>query len=144
MIGRLTCWRRSADWHLADLPTGTHAQSPSAIGLVVDAVEQVQARLGPRVRHTVEHCGLPSHPACDPVVSWLVEAFAKAGISTLGPRLWAILQEAGLRPLGMIGIQLHFGPGAPVAIVLLVGSIRTAAPLLYSSSISLSAACSGE
>jgi predicted amidohydrolase YtcJ len=46
--------------HLAGLPTGTHAQSPGAIGLVVDAIEQVQARLGRQVRHTVEHCGLPT------------------------------------------------------------------------------------
>jgi predicted amidohydrolase YtcJ len=38
--------------HLVGLPTGTHAQSPSATGLVVDAVEQVQARFGRQVRHT--------------------------------------------------------------------------------------------
>jgi hypothetical protein len=40
----------------------------------------------------------------------LVEAFAKAGMSMVGHRLWAIVQEAALRPLGMIGVQPHFGP----------------------------------
>jgi hypothetical protein len=42
------------------------------------------------------------------------EAFAEAGIQpALGTRLWVILQEAGLRPLGMLGIQPHFGPDDP-------------------------------
>jgi len=36
------------------------------------------------------------------VKSWLVEAFAKAGMSMVGSRLWAIVQEAGLRPVGLI------------------------------------------
>lgn len=58
--------------HQAGLPTGTHAQSPGAIGLVVEAVEQVQARLGSRVRHTVEHCGLPTPD--------LVRRMTRAGI----------------------------------------------------------------
>jgi len=43
---------------------------------------------------------LPETPFAAQVKSWLVEAFAKAGMSMLGPRLWAIAQEAGLRPLG--------------------------------------------
>jgi hypothetical protein len=49
---------------------------------------------------------------------------------SLGTRLWAIHQQAGLRPLGMIGIQPHFGPGDPAAVDLLAGIIRTAAPLI--------------
>ena len=44
------------------------------------------------------------------VKSWLVEAFVKAGIAGLGPRLWAIVEEAGLRPLGMIGSSPTSGP----------------------------------
>ncbi len=73
---------------------------------------------------------LPATPLVSQALAWLVEAFAKAGIPTLGPRLWAILREAGLRPLGMIGIQPHFGPGDPAGVGTLTGIIRTAAPLI--------------
>ena len=73
---------------------------------------------------------LPASRLVSRAVAWLVEAFAKGGISPLGPRLWAILQEAGLRPLGMLGVQPHFGPDDPAAVALLAGVIRTAAPLI--------------
>lgn len=47
--------------HAAGLQTGTHAQSPTAIGLVLEAVEEAQ-RTAPRpdMRHAIEHCGLPT------------------------------------------------------------------------------------
>lgn len=47
--------------HSAGLQTATHAQSPIAIGLVLDAVAAAQ-RAAPRddARHRIEHCGLPS------------------------------------------------------------------------------------
>lgn len=47
--------------HAAGLQTATHAQSPIAIGLVLDAVEAAQ-RANPRddARHRIEHCGLPN------------------------------------------------------------------------------------
>ena len=67
--------------------------------------------------------------------SWVVEAFAKAGMSMLGPRLWAIVQEAGLRPLGMIGVQPHFGPGDEVGIAFLVETMRAAAPLIVGTGV---------
>ena len=67
--------------------------------------------------------------------SWVVEAFAKAGMSMLGPRLWAIAQEAGLRPLGMIGVQPHFGPGDEVGIAFLVETMRAAAPLIVGTGV---------
>jgi SAM-dependent methyltransferase len=74
---------------------------------------------------------LPATPLVDQAIAWLAEAFAKGGIQpSLGARLWAILREAGLRPLGMIGIQPHFGPDDPAAVALLAGIIRTAAPLI--------------
>ena len=73
---------------------------------------------------------LPASPLVDQAVAWLTEAFAKSGIPAIGPQLWAIVQEAGLRPLGMIGIQPHFGPEDPAAVALLEGVIRTAAPLI--------------
>ena len=74
---------------------------------------------------------LPSTPLMSQAATWLVEAFAKGGIQpSLGTRLWAILREAGLRPLGMLGIQPHFGPDDPAAVSLTAGIIRTAAPLI--------------
>ena len=73
---------------------------------------------------------LPASPLVNQAVAWLTETFAKSGIPPIGPRLWAIAQEAGLRPLGMIGIQPHFGPEDPAAVSLLAGVIRTAAPLI--------------
>jgi predicted amidohydrolase YtcJ len=46
--------------HLAGLQTATHAQSPTAIKMVVDAVEQaLEARPDADARHRIEHCGLP-------------------------------------------------------------------------------------
>jgi SAM-dependent methyltransferase len=78
---------------------------------------------------------LPERPFMSQVKSWLVEAFAKAGIVMLGPRLWAILEEAGLRPLGMIGVQPHFGPGDEVGLALLVESMRLAEPLIVGTGV---------
>jgi len=78
---------------------------------------------------------LPETPFATQVKSRLVEAFARAGISTLGPRLWTIAQEAGLRPLGMIGIQPHFGPGDPVGIAAVVENMRLAAPLIVGTGV---------
>ena len=74
---------------------------------------------------------LPATSLVSQAGSWLAEAFAKGGIQpSLGARLWAIAREAGLRPLGMIGIQPHYGPDGPAAAALLAGIIRTAAPLI--------------
>jgi hypothetical protein len=47
--------------HAAGLQTATHAQSPAAIGLVLDAVAAAQAHSPrPDARHCIEHCGLPT------------------------------------------------------------------------------------
>jgi SAM-dependent methyltransferase len=73
---------------------------------------------------------LPEIPLGTRVRSWLVEGFAKAGLTMLGSRLWAIVQEAGLRPRGMIGVQPHFGPDDPAGIAFLVENMRVAAPLI--------------
>lgn len=47
--------------HAAGLQTATHAQSPTAIGMVLDAVAAAQ-RETPSAdnRHRIEHCGLPT------------------------------------------------------------------------------------
>jgi SAM-dependent methyltransferase len=78
---------------------------------------------------------LPERAFLTQVKSWLVEGFAKAGIVMLGPRLWAILEEAGLRPLGMIGVQPHFGPGDEVGLALLVESLRIAEPAIVGTGV---------
>ena len=78
---------------------------------------------------------LPEIPLGTQVKSWLIEGFARAGLTMLGPRLWAIVQEAGLRPLGMIGVQPHFGPDDPVGIAFLVEAMRIAEPLIVGTGV---------
>jgi SAM-dependent methyltransferase len=78
---------------------------------------------------------LPATAFGTQVKSWLVEAFAKAGMFMLGHRLWAIVQEAGLHPVGMIGVQPHFGPGDEVGIAVLVETMRLAAPLIVGTGV---------
>ena len=78
---------------------------------------------------------LPEIPLGTQVKSWLVEAFAKSGIAFLGPRLWAIVEEAGLHPLGMIGVQPHFGPGDEVGLAFLVESMRVAEALIVGTGV---------
>jgi SAM-dependent methyltransferase len=78
---------------------------------------------------------LPETPEIIQVRSWLVEAFAKAGMSMLGPRLRSVVEEAGLRPLGMVGVQPHFGYGDEVGIAYLVESMRAAEPLIVGTGV---------
>jgi SAM-dependent methyltransferase len=78
---------------------------------------------------------LPPTPFGTQVKSWLVEAFDKAGMSMVGHRLWAILQQAGLHPVGMIGIQPHFGPADEAGIAVLVETMRLAAPLIVGTGV---------
>jgi SAM-dependent methyltransferase len=74
---------------------------------------------------------LPWTPLGRQALSWLVAAFTRAGIETsLGPRLWSVLRDAGLQPLGMIAIQPHFGPEDPDGPAMLAGIVRTALPLI--------------
>ena len=74
---------------------------------------------------------LPSTPLAAQALSWLRETFTRAGVDpALGPGLWAVLQAAGLRPLGMIGVQPHFGPEDPDGPAILAGIIRTVLPLI--------------
>ncbi|HET7414592.1 MAG TPA: amidohydrolase, partial [Arthrobacter sp.] len=47
--------------HAAGLQTATHAQSPTAIGMVLDALDAAQQdRPDADARHRIEHCGLPT------------------------------------------------------------------------------------
>lgn len=78
---------------------------------------------------------LPETAFMTQVRSWVVEAFAKAGMVMVGTRLWAILQEAGLRPLGMIGVQPHFGSSDEVGLAYLVETMRVAVPLIVGTGV---------
>lgn len=47
--------------HAAGLQTATHAQSPTAIAMVIDAIRAAQeATPSSDARHRIEHCGLPT------------------------------------------------------------------------------------
>jgi SAM-dependent methyltransferase len=115
IVGRLVLM------HVPDPVTVLRRQATAlrAGGLVVPVEHDI---------HTTR--SLPPTPLLTQAVAWIIEAFAKAGIPAIGPRLWALLREAGLHPLGMIGIQPHFGPDDPAAIVLAGGAIRAVAPLI--------------
>jgi SAM-dependent methyltransferase len=72
---------------------------------------------------------IPSTPLVSQAHLWLSQAFKRSGIEgALGPRLWAVLQEAGLRPQGMIAIQPHLDAAEGAAI--LAGIVHTALPLI--------------
>ena len=83
---------------------------------------------------------LPPTPLVGQAHSWLREAFTRAGIDpALGPRLWAVLQAAGLQPLGMIGVQPHFGPEDPDGAAILAGIVRTVLPLIERTGVATAA-----
>jgi hypothetical protein len=68
--------------------------------------------------------------------SWAPEVLVRAGIaSNLGRRLWVILEEAGLRPLGMIGVQTLWGPGDEDFLASLVETMRGLEPLLVGTGV---------
>ena len=110
--------------HRAGLKTSTHAQSPAAIGIVIDAIEAAQdERLRPDIRHSIEHCGLATdeeimriHRAGILPVSQPQHhrAFGDGVARTVGPEL-----AQRLNPLGLYvraGIPVVLSSDAPVAL----------------------------
>jgi predicted amidohydrolase YtcJ len=109
--------------HGAGLQTGTHAQSPAAIAIVLDAVEAAQ-RDSPRpdMRHAVEHSGL----ATDEQIARMARAgmvpvtqpqhhlqFGDGVARTVGPEM-----AQALNPIGhyaRAGIPVVLSSDAPVA-----------------------------
>jgi SAM-dependent methyltransferase len=74
---------------------------------------------------------LPPTALATQSLGWLGETFKRAGIQpSLGSRLWAVLRDAGVRPLGMLGVQPHFGPDDRAGPALLAGIVRTMLPLI--------------
>jgi SAM-dependent methyltransferase len=83
---------------------------------------------------------VPATPLVGQAMSWLSETFKRTGIDpALGPQLWSIQQEAGLQPMGMIGVQPHFGPEDPEGPAILAGIVRTVVPLMERSGVATAA-----
>ncbi len=83
---------------------------------------------------------LPATPLVSQALSWLREAFTRAGVDpALGPGLWAVLQAAGLQPSGMIGVQPHFGPEDPDGAAILAGIVRTVLPVIERTGVATAA-----
>ncbi|MFF2053309.1 amidohydrolase [Leifsonia sp. NPDC058194] len=79
--------------HAAGLQTATHAQSPTAIAMVVDAVEQVLTEHPDAdARHRIEHCGLPD------------------------PKEIARMAKLGIRPVNQTQHYYNWGEGVEQAI----------------------------
>lgn len=108
--------------HRAGLSTGTHAQSPAAIGLALDAIEQAQ-RDTPRsdARHRIEHCGLPTDDQIArmaalgviPVVqSQHHRSFGDGVIAAFGSDVGKRYEPAGL--FAAAGIPVVISSDAPV------------------------------
>ncbi|GAA3651034.1 amidohydrolase [Nocardioides ginsengisoli] len=119
--------------HAAGLQTATHAQSPTAIQMVVDAIAAAQ-EAHPRAdaRHRIEHCGLPTHDQ--------IKAFAELGIMPVnqpqhyynwGEGVTEAIGTPGERfnPLGEFvaqGVPVTLSSDAPVAEPLPLEAIQTA------------------
>lgn len=83
---------------------------------------------------------IPPTPLVAQALLWLKESFRRSGIEPeLGPQLWTVLREAGLRPLGMMGVQPHFGPDDPDGPAILAGIVRTAIPLIERTGVATAA-----
>ncbi|QCR18144.1 amidohydrolase [Agrococcus sp. SGAir0287] len=119
--------------HAAGLQTATHAQSPTAIGMVVDALEAALAeRPDPDARHRIEHCGLPTPEQ--------IARMAAAGIRPVNQpqhyRNWGEGVEEAIgtpgerfNPLGEMlaaGVPVTISSDAPVAEPIPLEAIETA------------------
>ncbi|WP_193071296.1 amidohydrolase [Brevibacterium sp. FME37] len=119
--------------HAAGVQTATHAQSPIAIRMVVDAIEAaLQVRPDSDARHRIEHCGLP-----DPVE---VKRMAELGIRPVnqtqhyynwGEGVEQAIGTPGERfnPLGEFrdaGVPITLSSDAPVAEPRPLEAIQTA------------------
>jgi hypothetical protein len=83
---------------------------------------------------------IPATPLVAQALSWLKESFRRSGIEpALGPQLWTVLRDAGLRPLAMMGVQPHFTPDDPDGPAILAGIVRTAIPLMERTGVATAA-----
>jgi ubiquinone/menaquinone biosynthesis C-methylase UbiE len=83
---------------------------------------------------------IPETPLATQALSWIRAAFERTGRDVaLGPRLWQVLEQAGLTPTGMLAIQPHFGPTNQQGPALLAGIVRTLLPAIEQSGIATAA-----
>ncbi len=83
---------------------------------------------------------IPATQLASQALSWVKAASERTGMDTaLGPRLWRVLEQAGLAPTGMLSIQSHFGPGDADGHALLAGIVRTLLPAIEQSAIATAA-----
>ena len=109
--------------HAAGLQTGTHALSPAAIGLVLDAVEEAIARVPrPDARHRIEHCALPTDDqivrmarlGVIPVAqSQHMRSFGDGAVAAVGKPLGERYHPLGL--FARAGVRFALSCDAPVA-----------------------------
>ncbi|MBW9108914.1 amidohydrolase [Microbacterium ureisolvens] len=119
--------------HAAGLQTATHAQSPTAIDMVVSAIEAALAeRPDDDARHRIEHCGLPTREQ--------IQRMAAAGIRPVnqtqhyfnwGEGVEQAIGTPGERfnPLGEFvaaGVPITISSDAPVAEPVPLEAIQTA------------------
>ena len=120
--------------HGAGLKTATHAQSPTAIGIVIDAIESAQSRRPrPGVRHSIEHCGLPTDAEIDRMQRSSIlpvsqpqhhRAFGDGVARTVGPDVAQRLNPLGL--YARAGLPVVLSSDAPVALPRPLESVQAA------------------
>lgn len=119
--------------HAAGLQTATHAQSPTAIGIVLDAVARARALVpdGPAA-HRIEHCGLPSLEDIDRMADLgVLPVNQTQHYYNWGEGVTAAIGTPGERfnPLGEFeraGVQVTLSSDAPVADPLPLEAIQVA------------------
>jgi ubiquinone/menaquinone biosynthesis C-methylase UbiE len=83
---------------------------------------------------------IPETPLATQALSWVAAASKRAGMDVaLGPRLWQVLEQAGLTPAGMVSIQPHYGPADSLGHALLAGIVRTLLPAIERSGVATAA-----
>jgi SAM-dependent methyltransferase len=77
----------------------------------------------------------PEMPLLTQMGSWGLQALAGSPLLSTGRRLWAITEEAGLRPLGMIGIQQPRAPVDEAYLAFYVEQTRNLEPIIVGAGV---------
>lgn len=120
--------------HSAGLQTATHAQSPTAVGMVLDAVRAAQRTASREdARHRIEHCGLPSPAQVAEIADLgIIPVNQPQHYHNWGDGLLTTVGETAARfnPLGEFaasGIRFALSSDAPVADPHALAAVGTAA-----------------
>jgi ubiquinone/menaquinone biosynthesis C-methylase UbiE len=108
-----------------------HVPDPSAVLRTQSAAVRPGGIVAPIESDISRARMIPATPLASQALSWVKAAHEQAGTEiALGPRLWQVLEQAGLTPTGMLAIQPYFGPGDPLGHAQLAGIVRTLLPVL--------------